>query len=166
MSEHVEKDYYTGYIDSKMANWLAHSQYHKICKHFITSESFNSFLWHTQNKGDALSNCEDDNMNYWSPNSPAIKANKLSNTKKNDCKYSSILEWETTPNSASVCKKKRLLNDTYSNLARRIKWFKERGKTKINTHSYSQRSKIINRKYKDRKFQTGGENRKLRELQK
>ena len=40
MSEDIENDYYTGYMESKLRSWENHSQYNKIWTHYIQKKQF------------------------------------------------------------------------------------------------------------------------------
>jgi len=55
MSESVEKDYFSGYIESRLRQCLEHPQYAKICKYFFTdsTSSTDKTLWEKIFKGGA-----------------------------------------------------------------------------------------------------------------
>ncbi|CAI2366486.1 unnamed protein product [Moneuplotes crassus] len=42
MSEKVEDDYYSGFLKHNLGQCVAHSKYHRICRFFITSNTFSS----------------------------------------------------------------------------------------------------------------------------
>lgn len=66
MSEHVEKDYYRGFIETGIGACVSHSEYEKICSLFITKRTEDS--WHTSQQAEFTDyNNDEENLLFYTP---------------------------------------------------------------------------------------------------